>query len=48
LKPLHTVVIGGASYTVYAGLLAMLANVAAAAVANLALRGSGARAVRTA
>ena len=38
LKPLHTVVIGGASYTVYVGLLAVTANVLVAAVANVALR----------
>jgi len=48
LKPLHTVVIGGASYTVYVGLLAVLANVVVAAVANLALRSTGAGAARTA
>ena len=48
LKPLHTVVIGGASYTVYVGLLAVLANVLVAAVANLALRATGAGTVRTA
>jgi len=42
LKPLHTVVIGGASYTVYVGLLAVLANVLVAAVANVALRATGA------
>jgi len=48
LKPLHTVMIGGASYTVYVGLLAVIANIAVAAVANLALRASGARAARTA
>ncbi len=41
LKPLHTVVIGGASYTVYVGLLAVLANVLVAAVANVALRATG-------
>ncbi len=48
LKPLHTVVIGGASYTVYVGLLAVLANVLVAAVANLALRSTGAGAPRPA
>jgi len=48
LKPLHTVVVGGASYTVYVGLLAVLANVVVAAVANLALRSTGAGAARAA
>jgi len=48
LKPLHTVVIGGANYTVYVGLLAVLANVLVAAVANLALRSTGAGAPRPA
>jgi len=48
LKPLHTVVIGGASYTVYVGLLAVVANVVVAALANLALRSTGAGAARTA
>ena len=48
LKPLHTVVIGGASYTVYVGLLAVLANVLVAAAANVALRATGTGAVRTA
>lgn len=48
LKPLHTVVIGGTSYTVYVGLLAVLANVLVAAIANVALRATGAGAVRTA
>ncbi len=48
LKPLHTVVIGGTSYTVYVGLLAVLANVLTAAAANLALRSTGAGAARAA
>jgi len=48
LKPLHTVMIGGASYTVYVGLLAVLANVLVAAVANLALRSTGASTARAA
>ena len=38
LKPLHTVVIGGTGYTVYVGLLAVVANILVAAVANVALR----------
>ena len=35
LKPLHPMVIGGTTYTVYVGLLALLANVVVAAVVNL-------------
>jgi len=48
LKPLHTIVVGGASYTIYIGLLAVLANVVVAAVANAALRSTGAEAPRPA
>ena len=48
LKPLHTVVIGGASYTVYVGLLAVLANLVVATIANVALRATGTGAARTA
>ena len=48
LKPLHTVVIGGASYTVYVGLLAVLANILVAAIANVALRATGTGTARTA
>ena len=35
IKPLHTLTLGGANYTVYVGLLALLANVVVAAVVNL-------------
>ena len=35
LKPLHTLVLGDAKYTVYVGVLALLANVVVAAVVNL-------------
>ena len=38
LKPLHTISVGGGSYTLYVGLLALAANVAVAAVASLVLR----------
>jgi len=38
LKPLHTLVIGGGSYTVYVGLLAVVVNIVVAVVANLILR----------
>ncbi len=48
LKPLHTVVIGGANYTVYVGLLAVLANIVVAAIANVALRATGTGTARTA
>ena len=37
LKPLHTVVIGGASYTVYVGLLALALNIGVAVIANAVL-----------
>ena len=37
LKPLHTVVLGGASYTVYVGLLALALNVGVAVVVNAVL-----------
>ena len=38
LKPVHTLVLGGQSYTVYIGLLALILNVIVAAVATLVLR----------
>jgi SSS family solute:Na+ symporter len=34
MKPVHTFVIGGEHYTVYTGLLALVFNIAAAAVAQ--------------
>ena len=37
LKPLHTVVIGGTSYAIYVGLLALAANICVAVVANAVL-----------
>jgi solute:Na+ symporter, SSS family len=37
LKPLHTITFGGASYTLYVGLIAVVLNVVVAAVANLVL-----------
>jgi SSS family solute:Na+ symporter len=40
LKPLHTVMIGGASYTLYIGVLALIANVVVAAVLSLVFRPS--------
>jgi len=44
LKPLHTLVIGGATTTVYVGLLALVANIVVAAVVNLVLMGKMAEA----
>jgi SSS family solute:Na+ symporter len=38
LVPVHKLVIGGNTYTIYVGLLAVAANIIAAAVANVALR----------
>src|SRR4051794_40204233 len=37
LKPLHTIALGGASYSIYIGLIAVVLNVVVAAVANLVL-----------
>ncbi len=37
LKPVHTLAIGGASYTVYVGLLALVANIVVAAVVSAVL-----------
>ncbi|HTN65469.1 MAG TPA: sodium:solute symporter family protein [Burkholderiaceae bacterium] len=37
IKPVHTLVLGGASYTVYTGLLALVLNVAVAVVLQLVL-----------
>jgi SSS family solute:Na+ symporter len=37
LKPLHTLVIGGASYSVYIGLIAVVLNIVVATLANLIL-----------
>ncbi len=45
LKPIHTLVIGGAHYTIYVGLLALAANVAVASAAS-ALLGLGGSARR--
>ena len=48
LKPLHSLVIGGQTYTVYVGLLALIANVAVAAVLSGILGAMGRpEAVRT-
>lgn len=38
LKPVHSIVVGGTSYSVYVGLLALAINVVVAAIVNLALR----------
>jgi SSS family solute:Na+ symporter len=40
LKPLHTIALGGASYTLYVGVLALAANVAVAAVVSAVLGGA--------
>jgi len=37
IKPVHTLVLGDASYTVYTGLLALALNILVAAVVQLAL-----------
>ena len=37
LKPLHTVVVGGSSYTMYVGVLALAANIAVSAAVSLAM-----------
>ncbi|HEV7855906.1 MAG TPA: sodium:solute symporter, partial [Herminiimonas sp.] len=39
VKPVHTLVLGGDSYTVYTGLLALALNIAVAAIVQLLLRG---------
>jgi SSS family solute:Na+ symporter len=41
IKPVHTFVLGGASYTIYTGLVALLLNIAVAAILQLVLRGRG-------
>ena len=41
LKPLHTVVLGGVSYTMYVGLLALAANVVVAAAASAVMSAAG-------
>ena len=41
LKPLHTVVLGGVSYTMYVGLLALAANVLVAAAASAVMSAAG-------
>ncbi len=46
LKPVHTLVIGGASYTVYVGLLALVANIVVAAVVSAVLPARAVGAVR--
>jgi SSS family solute:Na+ symporter len=38
MKPVHTLALGGGSYTVYTGLLALALNIAVAALVQLALR----------
>ena len=43
LKPLHTLVFGGVSYTMYVGLLALAANVVVAVVASLVMSMLGAQ-----
>jgi len=45
LKPLHAVSFGGATYTIYAGLLALAANVIVAVLVNLVPAGRSAPAV---
>jgi SSS family solute:Na+ symporter len=37
LKPVHTIVIGGSGYSVYIGLLALVANIVVAAAVNAAV-----------
>ena len=46
LKPVHTLLIGGSSYTVYIGLLALGANIVVAAVVSAVLPAQAPRAVR--
>lgn len=41
LKPLHSLVIGGQTYTIYVGLLALIANVVVAAILSGILRAMG-------
>ncbi len=39
LKPVHPIVVGGATYGVYVGLLALAVNIVVAAVVSLAMGG---------
>ena len=41
LKPLHTLVLGGSNYTVYVGILALIANIVVAGLISLAMAMSG-------
>ena len=45
LKPLHTLVIGGSNYTVYVGILALIANIVVAGIISGAMAMSGRREV---